>query len=116
MSFATSSTRQSLHALCPLSSKQARQGSTLCRSFSTVGFSNGMPVLSGVTQSCRLSWLTKNSALVYEPKCGGGGGGVAGSQPMSSAVHMEPSTLCNVRSNLRKSVTVCDHAVFKINF
>ncbi len=35
----------------------------------------------------RLSWLT-NSALVYEPKCGGGW--VAGSQPMSTAVHMEP--------------------------
>ncbi len=27
-----------------------------------------------VTERCRLSWLTK-SALVYEPKCGGGGGG-----------------------------------------
>jgi hypothetical protein len=26
----------------------------------------------GVTKKCRLSWLT-NSALVYEPKCGGGG-------------------------------------------
>ncbi len=26
----------------------------------------------GVTKRCRLSWLT-NSALVYEPKCGGGG-------------------------------------------
>jgi SLIT-ROBO Rho GTPase activating protein len=25
----------------------------------------------GVTKRCRLSWLT-NSALVYEPKCGGG--------------------------------------------
>jgi hypothetical protein len=37
----------------------------------------------GVTKRCRLYWLT-NSALVYEPKCGGGGGG--GSQakePMS---------------------------------
>jgi hypothetical protein len=43
----------------------------------------------GVTESCRLSWLT-NSALVYEPKCGWGGGRVAGSQPMSRAVHMEP--------------------------
>ncbi len=32
----------------------------------------------GVTKRCRLSWLT-NSALVYEPKCGGKGGGVAGS-------------------------------------
>jgi hypothetical protein len=27
----------------------------------------------GVTKRCRLSWLT-NSALVYEPKCWGGGG------------------------------------------
>ncbi len=26
----------------------------------------------GVTKRCRLSWLT-NSALVYEPKCGGRG-------------------------------------------
>jgi hypothetical protein len=37
-----------------------------------------------VTKRCRLSWLT-NSVLVYEPKCGGGVG-VAGSQPMSTAV------------------------------
>ena len=35
-----------------------------------------------------LSWLT-NSALVYEPK-NGGREGVAGSQPMSTAVYMEP--------------------------
>jgi hypothetical protein len=28
---------------------------------------------AGVTKRCRLSWLT-NSTLVYEPKCGGGGG------------------------------------------
>ncbi len=33
----------------------------------------------GVTKRCRLSWLT-NSALVYEPKCGGRRG-VRGSQP-----------------------------------
>jgi hypothetical protein len=33
----------------------------------------------------------QNSALVYEPKnAWGGPGGVAGSQPMSSPVHMEP--------------------------
>ena len=43
----------------------------------------------GVTKRCSLSWLT-NSALVNEPKCGGGGKKVAGSQPMSTAVHMEP--------------------------
>jgi hypothetical protein len=36
-----------------------------------------------VTKRCRLSWLN-NSALVYEPKCGGRGV-VAGSQPMSTA-------------------------------
>jgi hypothetical protein len=37
-----------------------------------------------------LSWLT-NSALVYEPKCGGGG--VGGSQPRSTAVHRSPNKL-----------------------
>jgi hypothetical protein len=31
----------------------------------------------GVTKRCRLSWLT-NNALVYEPKCGGRGGGSCG--------------------------------------
>jgi hypothetical protein len=36
------------------------------------------PTKQGVTKRCRLSWLT-NSAL-----------GVAGPQPMSTAVHMEP--------------------------
>jgi len=41
----------------------------------------------GVAKRCRLSWLT-NSVLFYEPKCEGGM--VAGSQPMSSAVQMEP--------------------------
>ncbi len=38
----------------------------------------------GVTKRCRLSWLT-NSVLVYEPKCGGMGGGLRGlSQPVST--------------------------------
>jgi hypothetical protein len=49
-----------------------------------------LPPLSlpqGVTKRCRLSWLT-NSALVYEPNCGERG--VGWSQPMSTAVHMEP--------------------------
>ncbi len=31
-----------------------------------------LTVAQGVTNRCRLSWLT-NSAIVYEPKCGGGG-------------------------------------------
>jgi hypothetical protein len=39
----------------------------------------------GITKICRLSWLT-NSALVYEPNVGEGGE-VAGSRPMSTAVH-----------------------------
>ncbi len=38
----------------------------------------------GVIKRCRLPLLT-NSALVYESQCGGG---VAGSQPMSTAVHI----------------------------
>ncbi len=44
----------------------------------------------GVTKRCRLSWLT-NNALAYEPKCGRGG--LAGSQPMSTAVHRSPHKL-----------------------
>jgi hypothetical protein len=46
----------------------------------------------GVTTRCRLFWLT-NSSLVHtymSPNAGEGGGGVMGSQPMSTAVHMEP--------------------------
>ncbi len=44
----------------------------------------------GVTKWCRLSWLT-NSDPIYEPSPNaGGGGGVAGCQPMSTAVHRSP--------------------------
>jgi hypothetical protein len=52
-------------------------------------------------QRCRLSWLT-NSALVYEPKWGEGGkgGGVAGSQSMSIAVHRSPNKLWRSNSIL----------------
>jgi hypothetical protein len=57
-------------------------------SFDSEKFQVRVCFAQGVTKGCRLSWLT-NSALVYEPKCRGGGG-VAGSQPMSTAVHMEP--------------------------
>jgi hypothetical protein len=42
----------------------------------------------GLQRDC-LCWLT-NSALVHEPECGGEGG-VAGSQPMSTAVHGSPN-------------------------
>jgi hypothetical protein len=44
------------------------------------------PPPQGITKRCRLSLLT-NSALVYESQCGGIGD-VAGSQPMSAAVHI----------------------------
>ncbi len=40
----------------------------------------------GVTKRCRLSLLT-NGALIYVSKCRGRGS-VAGSQPMSTAVHI----------------------------
>ncbi len=39
-----------------------------------------------VLKRCHLSWLT-NSVLVYESKCGGREG-VAGSQPMSTAMYI----------------------------
>ncbi len=43
-------------------------------------------MVQGVTKRSRLSWLT-NRTLVYEPICGGRGGGVAGSQPVNKVVH-----------------------------
>jgi hypothetical protein len=45
----------------------------------------------GVTKRCRLSWLTNNALVYMSPYMrGDGGGGAVGSQPMSTAVHMEP--------------------------
>jgi hypothetical protein len=46
----------------------------------------------GVTKRCRLSWLTK-SAVIYESKCRGKGGGGVGSQPISTVVHKSPNKL-----------------------
>jgi hypothetical protein len=49
-------------------------------------------IMQGVTKRCRLSWLTISSLLLYmSPNAWGEGEGVhfAGSQPMSTAVHME---------------------------
>ncbi len=46
----------------------------------------------GVTKRCRLSWMT-NSALVYLWAQMLGREGVAGSQPMSTAVHRSPNKL-----------------------
>ncbi len=56
----------------------------------------------GVTKRSRLSWLT-NSAIVYEPKCGGRGW-VAGPQPIGTAVNRSPNTLWRSNSifNLRR--------------
>ncbi len=70
----------------------------LSANFSYAGKSICSPVLSkdsplrpGVSKRCRPSWLT-NSALVNEPKYGAKGG-VAGSQPISIAVHRSPNKL-----------------------
>jgi hypothetical protein len=52
-----------------------------------------------VTKRCCLSWLT-NSAFVYEPKCGGRG--VAGSQPMSTALHNAHGAQINVEDLLHR--------------
>jgi hypothetical protein len=56
----------------------------------------GLPTVTGASSTrglqfkkrCRLSWLT----LVFEPKCGGRGR-IAGSQPISTAVHKSPNKL-----------------------
>jgi len=61
----------------------------LCNVYLSTLFKYMQPL--GVTKRCRLSWLT-NGALVYEPKCGGRGR-VAGSRPMSTAVHVEEPKL-----------------------
>ncbi len=62
----------------------------------------------GVTKRCCLSWLT-NSALAYEPKCGGRGR-VAGSQPMSTAVHRSLNKLWRSNSifNLCRCTAYCE--------
>jgi hypothetical protein len=54
-------------------------------------FSTDVHIRQGVTKRCRLSWLA-NSALLYEP-AQMQGGGVAGSQPMRTAVHRSPNKL-----------------------
>ncbi len=62
---------------------------TICGSMSPPpppGLGRQIHSMQGVTKRCRLSLLT-NSALVYESQCGGWEG-VAGSQPMSTAVHI----------------------------
>ncbi len=65
----------------------------------------------GVTKRCRLSWLT-NSALVYEPKCGGGGG-VTGSQPMTTAMHI---TWHGAQINFGDNTQYFTYAIHKIPF
>jgi hypothetical protein len=42
----------------------------------------------GITRRCRLSLLTNRVLVIRVQNAGGGGGGVAGSQPMSTAVHI----------------------------
>ncbi len=69
----------------------------------------------GVTKRMCLSWLT-NSTLVYEPKCGGRWG-VAGSQPMSTAVNRSPNKLWKSNSifkGARPSVKIFIARIFFI--
>ncbi len=49
---------------------------------------NAVGLNQGVTKRCRLSWLTHIAPSYMSPNAGGGGGGVTGSQPMSTAVRM----------------------------
>ncbi len=66
--------------------------------------SSRVSVSHGITKRCCLSWLT-NSALECETKCGGRGGGVAGSQPMSTIVHRSPNKLRRSNSILTYMVS-----------
>jgi hypothetical protein len=56
------------------------------RVYKAIGYNQG-----GFKEMSSISWLT-NNALVNDPNCGGGRG-VAGSQPMSTAVHKSPNKL-----------------------
>ncbi len=48
-----------------------------------------IPYMQGVTKRCRLSLLTNSTLHIrVQMREEGGGGGVAGSQPMSTAVHI----------------------------
>ncbi len=63
-----------------------------------------LPNTKRVTKWCRPSWLT-NSALVYEPKCWGSGG-VAESQPISTAVHRSPNKLWISNSIYKRCISI----------
>ncbi len=55
------------------------------------------------------SILLINSALVYEPKCGGMGvGEVAGSQPMSTTMHMDWDLTPHLTYEYEQTDTTCD--------
>ncbi len=66
----------------------------------------------GVTKRCRLSWLT-NSALVYESKCRRRGGGVAGSQPMSTANYFM-STAVHMGAQINPNKLWSSNSVFNL--
>ncbi len=59
----------------------------------------------GVTKRCRLSWLT-NSALVFEPKCGRGGGGCGVSANEYSCAHRAQINLGDLTPHLKSTILV----------
>jgi hypothetical protein len=85
---------------CQLSSCLGYTGFSMVVWLSPCRLSGVIAWFQGVTKRCRLSWLT-NSALVvtsalyrtYMSPNAGGGGGVVGSPPMSTAVHWSPNKL-----------------------
>ena len=74
--------------MSPTVGKQISGTATLVSISTPVWFGQ---VPSGGSNRCRLPLLTY-SAPGYKPKCGGmgGGGGVLGSQKISTAVNMDP--------------------------
>ncbi len=63
----------------------------LCRHIGMLSREQPLVPIRGLQERLRLSWLT-NSALVNKPR-GGERGGVAGCQPISTAVHRSPNKL-----------------------
>ncbi len=70
-------------------------------------------VIQGVTKRCRLSWLTKIAPSYMSPKWGEGG--VAESQPMSTAVHRSPDKLWRSKNifNLWRNRTASNLCTFQ---
>ncbi len=82
---------------------------------------HGLRVKQGVTKICRLSWLN-NSALVCEPKCGGGGCWISANEySCAHGAHItnklwRSSCIFDLWSTYSTQERTCDFYVYLLNF